>query len=382
MPILTIKKFLKAESAGGIVLLCFLFLALFLANSPLEPHYKKIISSPNLFAIVNDGLMALFFLLLALEIKREMLVGELRNPKQVILPIVAATGGVIVPAVIYLLSVGIHDPALLPGWAIPVATDVALALGLLSLLGKRVPASLKIFLAVLAIADDLIVIIIIALFYTQNLSFLYLGLALGGVALLVLFNRIGIARLSVYMVLGFFIWLAVLKSGVHATLAGVMVGFCVPYSIQKKEQTAFPLNALEIHLRPWVTFSVLPLFVLVNAGVSIAENDMSLLHSMPLGIALALFFGKQIGIFSASWLIIKTGMTRLPSGSDWLQLYGVAVLAGIGFTMSMFISNLAFRHTDYSTLSHLGILMGSGCAAVFGLLILFLASLRKVEGAQ
>ncbi len=358
---------LNKETFSGTILLIALGFILIIANTPLNSHYQTILNFPlankSLLFWINDGLMAFFFLLLALEIKREILIGELRHPAQVMLPIAAACGGVIVPALIYFIIAGHHSAELARGWAIPVATDVALALGLLSLLGKRVPVGLKIFLAVLAIADDLIAIIIIGFFYTEHVVYGYLLLALAGVAILILLNFLGVTKLIVYLLLGLLIWLAVLKSGIHPTLAGVMVGFCIPFlSLRKLEQI----------LKPWVSFLILPLFVLANAGVPIVQYQLTdLLQPLPVGIALGLFFGKQIGIFLAAGLLIKLGFARLPSQSTWGQLYGVAILAGIGFTMSLFISNLAFLGTSLDMLSRVGILAGSFCSAIIGLGVLY-----------
>lgn len=381
-----IQSFLKLEAASGILLLIALLLILIVANSPLNHIYHSLLSwqislqindhglNMSLEQWVNDGLMTFFFLLLALEIKREILVGELSNPRQMLLPMVAAIGGVLVPAGIYLSMMHAH-PGLWQGWAVPTATDIALSLGLIALLGNGVPVGLKIFLMALAIVDDLIAILIIAIFYSSNLSLVYLAIAGAGIILLLLLNYFQVKQLFAYTVIGLVIWWAILYSGIHATLAGVLIGLCIPH---KQVGTAEPslLELLEQKLHPWVSFLIVPIFVLANAGVVLTSSaivDVNLIFA----IATALFLGKQLGIFAASYLIIKSKLAKLPSNTTWTQLYGVAVLAGVGFTMSLFISNLAFTDPMHNLLSHKGILLGSGLSAVLGLIILHKAKIAS-----
>lgn len=386
LPENSFAAFFKSDVFKGLLLLLVLLIVLIISNSPLNSIYESAISFPILKAenfslhitvteFVNDGLMVFFFLLLALEIKREILMGELANPRQVILPVVAASGGVIVPALIYIGCIKFlqADPGLLRGWATPVATDVALALGLLSLLGKRVPPSLKIFLSVLAIADDLIAIMIIGFFYTAQLSYVYLGLAISLVALLILINRLQIKTFPLYALLGIALWFTVYRSGIHPTIAGVIIGFCIPAQTGAKNKTSL-LIRLEHILQPWVAFAIVPLFILMNAGISLAKNHLSFLHPIPLGIALGLFLGKQIGIFLTSFVVIQLGLASLPPKSRWLQLYGVSVLAGIGFTMSFFIAELSFAGSEFVIASNMAILIGSGLSALIGLGVLFIAN--------
>lgn len=386
-PLKAIQQFLRLESAGGIILLFMLALILIVANSPLHDAYQRILAQPlrigiapfvlekSLLLWINDGLMALFFLLLALEVKREILAGELSHPAQIVLPCVAAIGGVVAPALCYVL-LNYHDSLAMRGWAIPTATDVALALGLLVLLGKRVPPALKVFLVVLAIFDDIVAILLIAVFYTDNLSLLSLAIAAAGILVLILMNLAGITRLLLYAFVGLIVWVAVLKSGVHATLAGVAIAFCIPYRSKKKSQYS-PLRYLENKLHPWVTFLILPLFVLANAGVPFIQQAASITHHVPMGTAIGLFFGKQIGIFLFSWVIITLGFARLPHNTNWWQIYGASALAGIGFTMSLFISSLAFDDTPYLITSRTGILLGSFASAIVGLMVLYIAGQKK-----
>tara|TARA_R110000868_G_scaffold8205_3_gene42418 strand:+ start:7589 stop:8767 length:1179 start_codon:yes stop_codon:yes gene_type:complete len=391
MPINAIKEFLKLEAAGGIILLFALVFILIIANTPLNAVYQHVLDTPfhiglgpwslnkPLLLWINDGLMAIFFLVLSLEIKREILAGELSSFAQVVLPCVAAVGGVVVPALIY-VAINHADTTAMRGWAIPTATDVALALGLLAMLGKRIPPGLKIFLVVLAIFDDIVAIALIAMFYTSELSVVSLGIAGAGILLLILLNRMKVVRLTPYFIVGIIVWVAVLKSGVHATLAGVALGFCIPFK-GKNEDGHSPLKHLEHKLHPWVAFAILPLFVLANAGVSFLNAETSILHPIPLGVAAGLFIGKQIGIFGFSWVVIKLGFANLPRNTSWLQLYGAAILAGIGFTMSLFISGLAFEGTAFEMTSREGILLGSFVSAVVGMLILYFAA-RKQSSQQ
>ena len=392
-----IKKFLHLESASGIILILAALLALLLANSPLAHHYQAFLDidvqirigaldlHKPLLLWINDGLMAIFFLLIGLEVKREMIDGALSSREQAIFPAIAAMGGVLAPALIYLLF-NHGNPETHSGWAIPAATDIAFALGVMALLGKRVPTSLKVFLLALAIIDDLGVILIIALFYTSQLNLAALAIAAVAVGILFWMNRRGVDRLSWYLLVGTLLWVAVLKSGVHATLAGVIVGFLIP---NQGHRYVSPLKHLEHRLHPWSSYLILPLFAFANAGISLAGVSLaSLATPVPLGIMLGLFVGKPLGISLISWLAIKTGLARLPKGIGMRHILAVSVLCGIGFTMSIFISSLAFHGgaADYSTLSRLGILSGSTMAAVLGYFFLRLslssAGLAKVQAAQ
>ncbi len=375
------KRFLKLESASGIILILAALLAIGLANSALAQHYQGFLNTEvqvriaaldinkPLLLWINDGFMAIFFLLVGLEVKREMLEGALSSRVQATFPAIAAVGGMLVPALIYSFF-NYGDEATRAGWAIPAATDIAFALGVMALLGKRVPTSLKVFLLALAIMDDLGVIIIIALFYTQQLSLT--ALAIGVVATLTLLwmNRRGEDRIGLYMLVGLVLWVAVLKSGVHATLAGVIVGFMIPLN---GKRYASPLKHLEHVLHPWSAFLILPLFAFANAGVSLEGIYFSaLLNPLPMGIILGLFVGKPLGIFTISWLAVKSGIAQLPQGVNFRQIFAVSILCGIGFTMSMFIASLAFEHggLDYGSYSRLGILAGSTLAAVIGYIAL------------
>ncbi|MFQ2457034.1 Na+/H+ antiporter NhaA [Aeromonas sp. 25-248] len=375
------KRFLKLESASGIILILAALLAIGLANSALAQHYQSFLNTEvqvriaaldinkPLLLWINDGFMAIFFLLVGLEVKREMLEGALSSRVQATFPAIAAVGGMLAPALIYSFF-NYGDEVTRAGWAIPAATDIAFALGVMALLGKRVPTSLKVFLLALAIMDDLGVIIIIALFYTQQLSLT--ALAIGVVATLTLLwmNRRGEDRIGLYMLVGLVLWVAVLKSGVHATLAGVIVGFMIPLN---GKRYASPLKHLEHVLHPWSAFLILPLFAFANAGVSLEGIYFSaLLNPLPMGIILGLFVGKPLGIFTISWLAVKSGIAQLPQGVNFRQIFAVSILCGIGFTMSMFIASLAFEHggLDYGSYSRLGILAGSTLAAVIGYIAL------------
>lgn len=386
------KRFLKLESASGIILILAALLAIGLANSVLAQHYQSFLNTEvqvriaaldinkPLLLWINDGFMAIFFLLVGLEVKREMLEGALSSRVQATFPAIAAVGGMLAPALIYSFF-NYGDEATRAGWAIPAATDIAFALGVMALLGKRVPTSLKVFLLALAIMDDLGVIIIIALFYTQQLSLT--ALAIGVVATLALLwmNRRGEDRIGLYMLVGLVLWVAVLKSGVHATLAGVIVGFMIPLN---GKRYASPLKHLEHVLHPWSAFLILPLFAFANAGVSLEGIYFSaLLNPLPMGIILGLFVGKPLGIFTISWLAVKSGIAQLPQGVNFRQIFAVSILCGIGFTMSMFIASLAFEHggLDYGSYSRLGILAGSTLAAVIGYIALRL-SLPNREANQ
>jgi NhaA family Na+:H+ antiporter len=373
--------FLQHEASGGIVLLCAAALALILQNSPLSPLYDALLNTPltarfggvlidkPLLHWINDGLMAIFFFLVGLEIKRELLVGELSTPKQALLPAIAALGGMMVPALIY-AAINWGDATALRGWAIPAATDIAFAVGVLALLGPRVPVSLKVFLLALAIIDDLGAIIIIAVFYTADLSLVALGLAGIGIATLVILNKSGVVRIAPYILVGLFIWLCVLKSGVHATLSGVVTALAIPLTVPAGQKQS-PLARLEEGLHPWVAFGVLPLFAFGNAGVSLAGMTLAkVISDIPLGIALGLSVGKPIGIFGFSLGAIGLKLADRPEGATWAQLLGVAMLGGIGFTMSLFIGMLAFLDPERAAEIRIGVLAGSFTSAILGYLVL------------
>lgn len=374
-------SFLKHEAAGGIVLLIAAVLAMIVANSPwaeayghlLETHatlgYGAIALEKSLLHWINDGLMAIFFFLVGLEIKRELLVGALSSVKTASLPAIAAIGGMVVPALIY-ASLNLSDPVALHGWAIPAATDIAFAVGVIALLGSRVPPALKVFLLALAIIDDLGAIIIIALFYTQSLSVPALALAAIGIGSLVVLNRYGVKAIAPYIAVGLFVWVCVLKSGVHATLAGVITALAVPLESGGEDRMG-PLERMEHALAPYVSFGVLPIFAFANAGVSLAGVGLAdLANPIPLGIALGLFLGKPIGIFLSSWAAIKAGVGEMPAESNWRQLFAVGILGGIGFTMSLFIGMLAFPNPAYADDLRLGVLAGSISSALVGYFVL------------
>ncbi len=378
-----LEAFMRHESAGGILLMIATVLALLLSNTMMAPLYETFRHIPvqirigplnldkSLYHWVNDGLMAIFFLLVGLEVKREVLDGHLSSVRQVVLPAVAALGGMAVPAVVYLLF-NREGPAM-DGWAIPTATDIAFALGILSLLGSRVPVSLKVFLMTLAIFDDLGAIVIIALFYTSDLSVLSLTVAASALAVLVTMNLAGVSRKIAYFLVGAVLWASVLKSGVHATLAGVALAFTIPMRGRNEEgEATSPLQEIEHDLHPWVAFAILPLFAFVNAGVDIRGISLEQVGGgVPMGIMLGLFLGKQLGVFGFSWLAIRLGLASMPQGGTWQQMYGVSLLTGIGFTMSLFIASLAFPDGNpYQDTDKLAILAGSLLSGVFGYLVL------------
>lgn len=375
------KAFFQHEAAGGIVLLVAAIVALLMQNSPASWLYDSLLSTPvtvrvgalnldkPLLLWINDGMMAVFFFLVGLEIKRELVVGELSNVKQASLPAIAAVGGMVVPALVY-SAINWSDDVALHGWAIPAATDIAFAVGVLALLGPRVPLSLKVFLLALAIIDDLGAIIVIAVFYTDHLTLEALALAAAGIALLIVLNANGVTRTAPYILVGLFIWVCVLKSGVHATLAGVVTALAVPLA-RPAGGGHGTLENLEESLGPWVKFMVLPLFAFANAGVSLA--GMTLAHvfaPIPMGIALGLFLGKPVGIYCFSRLAIGLGLAERPEGSTWPQLFGVAMLGGIGFTMSLFIGMLAFVDATRAAEIRIGVLLGSIASALAGYLVL------------
>ncbi|MCK0547023.1 Na+/H+ antiporter NhaA [Pseudomonas syringae] len=369
-----ITRFFAAESAGGLVLMAAALAALIVANSPLADSYfaalHAVFAGLSVSHWINDGLMAIFFMLVGLEIKREVLAGQLASWSQRALPGFAALGGMVVPALIY-VAFNWGRPDNIGGWAIPAATDIAFALGVLSLLGKRVPLSLKIFLSALAILDDLGAVLIIALFYTSDLSIPMLLAALGSIAALVALNRLGVKKLLPYLVLGALLWFFMLQSGIHATLAGVALALCIPLG-KPDEEARSPLLHLEEKLHPWVAFAVVPIFGFANAGVSLSGITADkLVDPVPLGVALGLLVGKQVGIFAMAALAIRAGLARLPDGSNWGQLYGVAALCGIGFTMSLFIGALAFPGTpELVDEVKVGVLIGSVLSAVLGVVVL------------
>lgn len=369
-----LERFMQSESSGGIVLMFSALVALIVANSPLFTTYTSALHASFLGMSVehwvNDALMAIFFLLVGLEIKREMQIGELAKWSQRALPGFAALGGMIVPALIY-AWINRNSSETLAGWAIPAATDIAFALGVLSLLGNRVPISLKIFLSALAILDDLGAVAIIAVFYTGGLDVTMLAASAGVIAVLLIMNKAGVTRLLPYLALGVVLWVLVLKSGVHATLAGVALAFCIPLNKDAAEADS-PSLRLEQKLSPWVAFLIMPVFGFANAGVSLAGVSLStLLDPVPLGVAAGLLLGKQLGVFTFALVAIKTGLAQMPSHSSWRQVYGVALLCGIGFTMSLFIGNLAFPGAQLLIDEvKVGVLAGSTLAALAGILVL------------
>jgi len=381
MPLSLIREFIKLEAAGGIVLIASSAAALVLANSPLGSLYTAFLDIPVAIQVgaleiakpmllwVNDGLMAVFFFLVGLEIKREFLEGELSSPSQIALPALAAVGGMAAPALIY-AYINWGNPQNLSGWAIPAATDIAFALGVLALLGSRAPMSLKVLLMAIAIIDDLGAIVIIAVFYTSSLSLPALLLGLVTVAGLVAVNRLRITHPAAYLLLGIALWVCVLKSGVHATLAGVITALAIPLAPRDGAETSM-LKRLEHDLHPWVAFGILPLFAFANAGVSFAGIGIdSFVEPVKLGISLGLIVGKQIGIFGMLFLCIKLSLAPMPEGANWRQLYGVSLLCGIGFTMSLFIGSLAFEHAAFDAPIRLGVLTGSLVCACLGYVVL------------
>lgn len=372
-----IRDFLSNQAAGGFVLIAAATLALIVANSPLAESYFALLDSYiaglSVLHWVNDALMALFFLLVGLEIKREVLDGELATWERRALPGITAAAGMAVPALIY-VAFNTGDSFALRGWAIPAATDIAFALGVLALLGRRVPGSLKVFLTALAILDDMGAIAIIALFYTEQLAILPLGLAFAGLATLFALNKAGITRLSPYLLIGALVWFAVLKSGVHATLAGVAVAMTIPLRAAwgAPDNPDSPLHRLEHGLQPWVAFAIVPIFGFANAGVSFAGlSPTAVTGPVPLGIAFGLFLGKQLGIAAAAWAAIRLRWADLPADASWRQFYGVAILCGIGFTMSLFIGGLAFGEgSRLGDAVKIGVLAGSLLSAVAGYALL------------
>ncbi|MEQ9350378.1 MAG: Na+/H+ antiporter NhaA [Alphaproteobacteria bacterium] len=375
-------RFINPQAAGGLVLMATAVFALVLDNSSFSHLYATLLKTPAMITIgdfklakpvllwINDGLMAVFFFLVGMEIKREILVGQLSSRDRIMLPGIAAVGGMAVPAIIY-AAINFGDPVLINGWAIPAATDIAFALGVLALLGNRVPPALKAFLLAVAILDDLGAIIIIAVFYTSELSFMALAGAGGACVVLAVMNRIGVGRVFPYIAVGLVLWVLVLKGGVHATLAGVALAMAIPLRDRRGKHL---LEHLEHGLQPYVAFGVMPLFAFANAGVSLAGFTLgALLQPLPLAIALGLFFGKQIGVFGAVWLSVRSGICRPIPNTSWLQVYGLACLAGIGFTMSLFIGTLSFDAAQYAPGVRIGVLGGSLMSAIVGATVLYIA---------
>lgn len=374
------RLLLRQDTASGVVLFAAALSALVIDNSPLASFYDHLLAlqfsitlgdvglSKPLLLWINDGLMALFFLLVGMEIKREVMQGKLSSRSKAALPVIAAIGGMIVPAAVYLLVTG-GDPALVSGWAIPAATDIAFALAVLAVLGTRVPVALKTFLAALAIIDDIGAIVIIALFYTAHLSLVLLGLAALCVIGLIILNQLHVTRIASYVLLGGVLWICVLQSGVHATLAGVVLAFAIP--LERKGEQPSPLEQLERDITPAVFFGVMPLFAFANAGVPLGGVGWGdLLSPLTLGIAAGLFIGKQVGVFAFAWAAVRLGLAHLPEGVNYRHLYGTALLTGIGFTMSLFIGALAFDGPEAARAVRIGVLVGSFLAGVAGYLVL------------
>ena len=383
-----LKEFIDSEAASALPLLAAALLALVLANSPLAGgihgaldtklgiSWRFVDLDKPLLLWINDGLMAVFFLLVGLEIKREVVEGELSRPSQVALPIAGALGGMIVPGLVY-AAINWRDPVALGGWAIPAATDIAFSLGVLAALGNRVPMTLKVFLTTLAIVDDLGAIAIIAVFYTDHLSLIALAFAAAAIAGLAILNVTGVRRLAPYLVLGALLWVSVLKSGVHATLAGVVLAMFIPIRSAGEADAARPSIRLEHAIKPWAVWVIMPVFAFANAGLPLSGLSWaSLLQPVSLGIAAGLFVGKQIGILLGAGLLIVLGIAAMPAGGSWRHLHGVAILGGIGFTMSLFIGTLAFDDDAHEAQVRLGVMAGSLLSALVGYLVLRLVPRR------
>ncbi|MEC9261409.1 MAG: Na+/H+ antiporter NhaA [Pseudomonadota bacterium] len=379
-----VENFLKRESSAGILLMIATALALVVANTPLDLYYDKLVSMPVIIAAgdfridkplllwINDGLMAVFFFHVGLELKREVCEGELANPKNIVLPASGAIGGMIIPALIY---VGINwgNPAAMSGWAIPAATDIAFALGVMALLGKRVPASLKVFLVTLAIIDDIGAIVIIALFYTENITEVALMIAAVCFLVLWIMNKRNVVDLPGYIIVGVVLWVALLKSGVHATLAGVLLAAFIPMR-EKRNPDNSPVVRLEHELNSAVSFAIIPIFAFANAGINFGNiSPEGIFHPVTWGIFLGLVVGKQVGVFAFCWLIVKLGLASLPSDLNFKHIYGCSLLCGVGFTMSLFIGGLAFQETGINQIfdERVGILAGSAVSAVLGFTVLY-----------
>jgi len=382
------KWFFKLEAAGGLVLLIAAVIALILSNSELSEYYFNILNIHLAIGIqnfgldlsilhwINDALMAVFFLVVTLEIKREFIHGELSRPKQALLPIIGAIGGMAVPAIIYVI-INIETGHTLKGWAIPSATDIAFSIGVLSLLGSRVPLSLKVFLMALAIIDDLGAIIIIAFFYSTELNYIYLFLMLLSFIGLIVLNKLGVKKFTPYLLIGILLWYFTHGSGIHSTISGVILALTIPHRDREKDFSL--LLKIEHALSPYVVFGIMPLFALANAGVVLEGISINtLMKPVPLGILCGLFFGKQIGVFLFSYLAVKFKFAEMPSNSNWIKLYGVGILAGIGFTMSLFVGNLAFvDNTQYIDGVKIGVLTGSLLSTIVGYFLLLIVSKKK-----
>ncbi len=397
MPVKIIRDFLRLEASSGILLFFMALVALVCNNTSLSSFYQAFLALPiqlhigeyyfygSLLFLINDGLMAVFFLLVGLELKRAFFEGELSGIGKIMLPGLTALTGMLIPALIYLIFNYSHADTL-KGWPIPAATDIAFALGVLSLFNRKIPMSLKLFLMALAVFDDIGSIIIIAVFYSHHLSLGFLGLSLIIVCILWAFNHIlHVPRLFPYLFLGILLWVCVYNAGIHPTVAGVLLSFFIPLRKQTTEKSYSPLQYLETKLHPWVAYLILPLFAFANAGLSFAGLSLySILEPLTLGIILGLFIGKQLGVFSFAWIIIKLGWAKLPHRSSWLELYGVTLLCGIGFTMSLFLGTLAFQgdQSIYLTEVRLGVFLGSILSGIFGAFVLQMAMLKKRKGGS
>ena len=382
------KWFFKLEAAGGLLLLIAAIIALILSNSNLSDEYFNLLDTHLYIGIqnfgldlsvlhwINDALMAIFFFVVTLEIKREFLQGELSRPKQALLPIFGAVGGMVVPALIYIF-INLETGETLKGWAIPSATDIAFSIGVLSLLGSRIPISLKVFLTALAIIDDLGAIIIIAFFYTNELHFFYLIMMFVSFFILLILNKFGVKKFIPYMLVGLFLWFFTFGSGIHSTISGVLLAITIPHRNNQKDFSL--LLKIEHILSPYVAFAIMPLFALANAGVSLNGFSMdTLTYPVPLGIMLGLFFGKQFGVFLFSFISVKFKIAEMPSNSNWIKLYGVAILTGIGFTMSLFVGNLAFSNNiNYIDGVKVGVLSGSLMSTLVGYFLLLAVTKKK-----
>ncbi len=374
------NDFLKHEATAGILILAMLIVALIIVHTPLNSLYQYFIHLPlgvkvgqsslvkPLLLWVNDGLMAIFFMLLSLEVKREIIEDNLSSIAKVALPFFAAIGGIVFP-ILFFIFFNYHSTSTIKGWPIPTTTDIAFALTIVTLLGQRIPPALKAFLVALSIIDDVLAITIIAVFYSSNLTYTTIILALILIAVLILMNIFSVKKTTAYLIIGFALWVIILKSGIHATLAGVIVGLCIPIKVKHSDDS--PLKTLEHKIHPFVAFFVLPFFVFVNGGVSFANFSLGqLTESLALGIITGLVLGKMLGGFIFSWIIIKLKFSKLPDACNWLHILGICALTGIGFTMSLFISSLAFTNTPYEMLARQAILIASLISAIIGIIIL------------
>ncbi len=384
------KWFFKLEASSGLVLLFAAIIALMVSNSYLAPYYNSILETKIGFHLgqyklklsilhwINDVLMAIFFFLVSLEIKREFIQGELSNPKQAFLPIIGAVGGMLIPALVYII-INLDDPTTLKGWAIPSATDIAFSLGVLSLLGTRVPLSLKVFLTALAIIDDLGAILIIAFFYSEEVKIMYLILMFGAVVVLILFNKLNIRNFIPYLIVGILLWEFTHASGIHATIAGVLLALTIPHKDNNKSHSKSMLLKIEHAISPYVAYGIMPIFAFANAGVSLSGLGIeTIFNKVPLGIVCGLFFGKQVGVFIFSYIAIKLKFAEMPTKSNWGTFYAVGILTGIGFTMSLFVGNLAFiNDLEYLDDVKIGVLVGSLLSTIFGYFLLLTFSKKQ-----